>query len=126
MCNHFLNNEDKQDWEVQDYNVRLATHAAKMQSHFMFYLSYVVNDAEEQAARDEFNRRLIKTNEVLGLANALAQIEENDVKNNISSSSNNFRGCYNSGNNFSSSMEPKCHSFCSTSAFYSRYRLRLT
>ncbi len=44
MCNHFLNNADKQDWEVRDYNVRLATHIAKMQSHFMFYLSYVVSD----------------------------------------------------------------------------------
>ena len=80
MCNHFLNNADKQDWEVRDYNVRLATHIAKMQSHFMFYLSYVVSDAEEQAARDEFNPRLIKANEVLGLANALAQIEENVAK----------------------------------------------
>ncbi len=80
MCNHFLNNADKQDWEVRDYNVRLATHIAKMQSHFMFYLSYVVNDAEEQAARDEFNPRLIKANEILGLANALAQIEENVAK----------------------------------------------
>jgi hypothetical protein len=80
MCNHFLNNADKQDWKVRDYNVRLATHIAKMQSHFMFYLSYVVNDAEEQAARDEFNPRLIKANEVLGLADALAQIEENVAK----------------------------------------------